>query len=167
MRPNDPQRQGILDALAALIPGGVPDHMSATLTETTPHGARHTWTGSLAGLADRIATAAPVDLPMGVRCGASILGGGNQPLGPCVLRATHVGPVHQDASGVIWWPTDAELARLFELLDWGDQHADTNMRVAAYEARGAIDTLAKALLQERRPPAPVDDNAAGGAPCGS
>lgn len=48
-------------ALATLIPGGNPERMSVVVTDTTPDGAKHTWSGSLAGLADRIAPApAPV-----------------------------------------------------------------------------------------------------------
>lgn len=40
-------------------------------------------------------------------CGASMPGYGAEPIGPCVLRAGHDGPVHQAASGAKWWPTDA------------------------------------------------------------
>lgn len=39
-------------------------------------------------------------------CGASLPGAGAEPIGPCVLRAGHDGPVHQAASGTKWWPTD-------------------------------------------------------------
>jgi hypothetical protein len=47
-------------ALATLIPGGNPERMSVVVTETTPDGAHHAWSGSLAAFADRIApTPAP------------------------------------------------------------------------------------------------------------
>lgn len=39
-------------------------------------------------------------------CGASETGVGAEPLGPCVLRAGHDGPVHQAANGARWWPVD-------------------------------------------------------------
>ena len=29
--------------------------------------------------------------------------GPGQPVGPCVLRHSHDGPVHQDAAGTTWW----------------------------------------------------------------
>lgn len=38
-------------------------------------------------------------------CGASLDTGIGTPLGPCVLRHDHDGPVHQDAHGATWWPT--------------------------------------------------------------
>lgn len=38
-------------------------------------------------------------------CGASTPGVGSDPLGPCVLRHGHDGPVHQAASGATGWPT--------------------------------------------------------------
>lgn len=38
-------------------------------------------------------------------CGASAYTGLTNPVGPCVLRAGHDGPVHQDANGATWWPT--------------------------------------------------------------
>lgn len=37
-------------------------------------------------------------------CGASMPGYGGTPIGPCVLRAGHDGPVHQAADGAKWWP---------------------------------------------------------------
>lgn len=37
-------------------------------------------------------------------CGASAPGVGREPLGPCVLRHGHDGPVHQGADGAKWWP---------------------------------------------------------------
>jgi hypothetical protein len=40
-------------------------------------------------------------------CGASMPGYGAAPIGPCVLRAGHDGPVHQTADGAKWWPTAA------------------------------------------------------------
>jgi hypothetical protein len=39
-------------------------------------------------------------------CAASMPGVGGEPLGPCVLRAGHDGPVHQASTGARWWPTD-------------------------------------------------------------
>jgi hypothetical protein len=44
----------------------------------------------------------PMHTPISTTCGASrtnALG----PLGPCVLRHRHDGPVHQDARGATWW----------------------------------------------------------------
>lgn len=38
-------------------------------------------------------------------CGASMHTGLSDPVGPCVLRAGHDGPVHQDTHGAKWWPT--------------------------------------------------------------
>jgi hypothetical protein len=38
-------------------------------------------------------------------CGASAHTGFTHPVGPCVLRAGHDGPVHQAADGAKWWPT--------------------------------------------------------------
>ncbi|RCH70498.1 hypothetical protein DT019_03135 [Streptomyces sp. SDr-06] len=38
-------------------------------------------------------------------CGASDLGAMRQPLGPCILRHQHDGPVHQDANGATWHRT--------------------------------------------------------------
>ncbi len=43
-------------------------------------------------------------------CGASMYALGGDPVGPCILRASHDGPVHQDATGAKWWPhTDPAL----------------------------------------------------------
>lgn len=39
-------------------------------------------------------------------CDASMPGLDGQPVGPCVLRHGHDGPVHQAANGATWWPTD-------------------------------------------------------------
>jgi hypothetical protein len=36
-------------------------------------------------------------------CAASMPGLGGEPIGPCVLRAGHDGPVHQAADGARWW----------------------------------------------------------------
>jgi hypothetical protein len=36
-------------------------------------------------------------------CDASVEGMGSTPLGPCVLRANHHGPVHRSANGATWW----------------------------------------------------------------
>ncbi|WP_333770997.1 hypothetical protein [Streptomyces sp. IBSBF 2435] len=52
-----PSPETITAALTGLIPRALPDHMTAVLIETAPDGARHTWNGSLAGLAQRIHTA--------------------------------------------------------------------------------------------------------------
>ncbi|MEE4546477.1 hypothetical protein V2S66_31495 [Streptomyces sp. V4-01] len=41
-------------------------------------------------------------------CAASMPGVGGEPIGPCVLRAGHDGPVHQTATGARWWPVDEE-----------------------------------------------------------
>ncbi|WP_031514826.1 hypothetical protein [Streptomyces sp. NRRL F-5123] len=38
-------------------------------------------------------------------CDASLDTGFGQPMGPCVLRGHHDGPVHQDATGARWWNT--------------------------------------------------------------
>lgn len=47
----------ITEALAALIPGAKPAHLTVTVTETSPlDGACNTWTGDAYGLAERIAT---------------------------------------------------------------------------------------------------------------
>lgn len=36
-------------------------------------------------------------------CDASLDSGFTNPLGPCVLRHRHDGPLHKDASGATWW----------------------------------------------------------------
>lgn len=42
----------------------------------------------------------------GGTCDASLSDTGFvSPLGPCILRHGHDGPVHKDASGSTWWPT--------------------------------------------------------------
>jgi hypothetical protein len=46
----------------------------------------------------------PGPLPPAAWCGASMTGLGADPIGPCVLRAGHDGPVHQAANGAKWWP---------------------------------------------------------------
>ncbi|MCM2427365.1 hypothetical protein [Streptomyces sp. RKAG337] len=38
-------------------------------------------------------------------CDASMLGVNGKPIGPCVLRHDHAGPVHRAADGTTWWPT--------------------------------------------------------------
>lgn len=38
-------------------------------------------------------------------CDASMLGFNGAPVGPCLLRHEHDGPVHKDASGHTWWLT--------------------------------------------------------------
>ena len=45
----------------------------------------------------------PVVQPPLAWCAASMPGVGGEPVGPCVLRAGHDGPVHQAASGAKWW----------------------------------------------------------------
>lgn len=57
-------------ALAALIPGADPEHTSVVVTETTPDGARHTWSGTFTALADRIEEA-----PLLCDCGAPVPAG--------------------------------------------------------------------------------------------
>jgi hypothetical protein len=43
-------------------------------------------------------------------CDASANALGGEPVGPCILRHGHDGPVHQDATGAKWWPrTDPRL----------------------------------------------------------
>jgi hypothetical protein len=39
-------------------------------------------------------------------CDASLDPGVGDPIGPCVLRHGHDGPVHQDARGARWWPRE-------------------------------------------------------------
>ncbi|MGW4107024.1 hypothetical protein [Streptomyces sp. NPDC004976] len=41
--------------------------------------------------------------PMHTTCDASLDTGFTNPLGPCVLRHGHAGPVHKDAAGATWW----------------------------------------------------------------
>lgn len=52
-------------------------------------------------------SADPASRPPITWCGASLGTGLGEPLGPCILRHGHDGPVHQDADGAKWWPTDA------------------------------------------------------------
>jgi len=42
-------------------------------------------------------------------CDASMPGIGGDPIGPCILRNGHDGPVHQAADGAKWWPTDPDM----------------------------------------------------------
>lgn len=49
----------------------------------------------------------PETLPPLAWCAASMSGIGGQPIGPCVLRAGHDGPVHQAANGARWWSATA------------------------------------------------------------
>ncbi|MFG2515988.1 hypothetical protein [Streptomyces sp. NPDC048584] len=45
----------------------------------------------------------PGSTPVRTTCDASIDTGFTNPAGPCILRAGHDGPVHQDAAGATWW----------------------------------------------------------------
>jgi hypothetical protein len=45
----------------------------------------------------------PGSTPMRTTCDASFDTGTTSPAGPCILRAGHDGPLHQDATGATWW----------------------------------------------------------------
>lgn len=51
------EREIIEHALNTLIPGATPAFLTVQVTEHEPHGGTNTWSGSPAGLADRIVTA--------------------------------------------------------------------------------------------------------------
>lgn len=75
----------------------------------------------------------PETLPPLAWCGASMPGIGGQPIGPCVLRNGHDGPVHQAANGTRWWlhngvitipaPITAEQAEAFRA-QWAEHFAE-------------------------------------------
>lgn len=52
---------------------------------------------------DALADAAVTALPG--TCDASMAALVGDPIGPCVLRHGHDGPVHQAVDGAKWWPT--------------------------------------------------------------
>ncbi|MFC1410480.1 hypothetical protein ACEZCY_14570 [Streptacidiphilus sp. N1-12] len=55
-----------------------------------------------AALVDAILAAT---LNAGLTCDAGAAIGLLNPIGPCILRAGHDGPVHVAANGAKWWPT--------------------------------------------------------------
>jgi hypothetical protein len=73
-------------------------------------------------------------------CGASMPGYGAEPIGPCVLRHGHDGPVHQAASGAKWWPEQTldvvdltpPMPISTQLLDDADPPIDLGSRLAGW-----------------------------------
>lgn len=50
-------------------------------------------------------------------CGASAQGAQGNPIGPCILRQGHDGPVHQDSDGVKWTGPESLAGRERDLLE--------------------------------------------------
>lgn len=56
-------------------------------------------------------------------CAASMPGAGGEPIGPCVLRAGHDGPIHQASTGAKWWPVDGGVTTVPETLSERESEA--------------------------------------------
>lgn len=56
-------------------------------------------------------------------CGASMPGVGGEPIGPCVLRHGHDGPVHQASTGARWWLADGGTITLPQTLSEQESEA--------------------------------------------
>jgi hypothetical protein len=69
-----------------------------------PNGDPDLELGSIAIALSMTADEAEKELAALTSCGTSMPGYGADPIGPCVLRAGHDGPVHQAANGAKWWP---------------------------------------------------------------
>jgi hypothetical protein len=90
-------------------------------------------------------------------CAASMPGLGGEPIGPCVLRADHDGPVHQAATGARWWPTDDALITIPDTLTeqeaeafraaWVQHFADhvTNGSICIHSASRVAEALDQQL----------------------
>jgi hypothetical protein len=87
-------------------------------------------------------------------CGASMAGLGGDPIGPCILRAGHDGPVHQAANGAKWWPTtdpQAEDRAVVRSVTEAQLHAAIRTMARADPAwwTGVLDRMARIAGKEK------------------